>query len=122
MSHTTALKSVQMTDKNIILKVAEKLKLKFLGEREFTMYDRTKQYGMGFQLDGWSQPLVIDTKTGNAAYDNYNGSWGAQDELDKMVQEYAAESNRQQGALAGYYLQENYLPNGDLVQEFETIG
>ncbi len=121
MSHTTALKSVEMRDESILLQVAEKLKLEHLDKREHTMYDQTKVTGHGFKLKGWSQPLVINTTTGQAAYDNFNGHWGGQVELDKLCQEYAAESNRRQAASQGYMIQEQYLDNGDLVQTFESL-
>lgn len=121
MSHTTALKAVEMRDESILLQVAEQLKLKHLGKKEFTMYDKTKAVGHGFELPGWSQPLVINTTTGQAAYDNFNGHWGGQVELDKLCQAYAAESNRRQAAAQGYVMQEQYLDNGDLVQTFESL-
>lgn len=121
MSHTTALKAVEMRDESILLQVAEQLKLKALGKKEFTMFDQTKVTGHGFELPNWRQPLVINTTTGQAAYDNYGGSWGAQVELDKLCQAYAAESNRRQAAAQGYVMQEEYLQNGDLVQTFESL-
>lgn len=121
MSHTTALKAVEMRDESILLQVAEQLKLKHLGMKEFTMYDSTKHTGHGFSLPGWREPVVINTTTGQAAYDNYGGHWGAQVELDKFCQAYAAESNRRQAAAQGYVMQEEYLSNGDLVQTFESL-
>lgn len=121
MSHTTALKAVEMRDESILLHVAEQMKLKHLGKQEFTMFDQTKAVGHGFNLPNWSQPIVINTTTGQAAYDNYNGRWGAQVELDKLCQAYAAESNKRQAAAQGYVMQEEYLANGDLVQTFESL-
>lgn len=34
--------------------------------------------GLLVQLPGWEYPAVIDTVTGNIAYDNFEGSWNGQ--------------------------------------------
>lgn len=123
MSHTTALKAVQMLDKEILLHVAEQLKLEYIGDKKHPLFDGTSHEGHGFMLQGWKYPMVVNTETGNAAYDNYNGHWGNQVELDKLCQAYAAESNRRQAALQGYFVQSEYLDpeTQDLIQTFETM-
>jgi len=121
MSHTAALKAVEIRDAEILLQVAKEMKLEYVGHKEYTMYDGQKKVGHGFKLPGWSRELVINTEAGEASYDNYNGHWGNQLELDKLCQAYAAESNRRQAAMQGYAVQEEFLENGDLVQTFETM-
>ena len=121
MSHTTALKAVEMRNTDILLATAKKLNIEHLGHKEYTLYDGSKHTGHGFQLKDYKYPVVIDTETGIAACDTFGGSWGKQEELDIFVQEYAAESNRRQALEQGYLVQEEYLENGDLVQSFETM-
>jgi hypothetical protein len=120
MSHTTALKAVEMRNEEVLLAAAKTLELQYIGNAEHTLYDRSKHVGHAFKLKGWNYPVVVNTQTGVAAYDNFNGSWGQQAELDRFVQEYAAESNRRQAAAQGYLIQEEFLENGDLVQTFES--
>src|SRR5262245_44129074 len=47
--------------------------------------------GLLVQLPGWQYPVVIDTGTGELRYDNYNGRWGDQQHLDRLVQMYSVE-------------------------------
>src|SRR5262245_65484582 len=41
--------------------------------------------GLLVQLPGWLYPVVIDTATGELRYDNYNGLWGEQAQLDRFL-------------------------------------
>src|SRR5688572_26046930 len=50
--------------------------------------------GWAVQLPGWSYPAVFDTAAGAVRFDNYGGLWGAQVELDKLLQAYAVEKTR----------------------------
>src|SRR5262245_50042282 len=34
--------------------------------------------GLLVKLSGWLYPIVVDTATGQVAYDNFEGSWGSQ--------------------------------------------
>ena len=47
--------------------------------------------GLVVKLPGWHYPLVVDTASGTLQFDNYGGAWGAQSELDKLLQAYAIE-------------------------------
>jgi hypothetical protein len=50
--------------------------------------------GMIIRLPGWQYPVVVDTLSGTMRYDNYEGRWGEQRELDKFLQIYAAEKTK----------------------------
>ena len=39
--------------------------------------------GLIVKLRDWKYPVVFDTTTGEAKYDNYNGRWGKQQQLDQ---------------------------------------
>ena len=51
----------------------------------------TSAKGQIVHLPGWTYPVVFDTATGEAHFDNYQGGWGDQKELGKLLQRYAAE-------------------------------
>jgi hypothetical protein len=122
MSHTTAVKAVEMKNVEIMLAVAKKMGIKSHGHvTDFKMYDYTKVTGYKFELEGWSQPIVVDNVTGGIAFDNYNGSWGDIARLDEFVQGYATEVTKQQALLAGYAVQEEFLKNGDCVLTMESL-
>jgi hypothetical protein len=70
--------------------------------------------GLIVQLPGWQYPIVIDTASGEIKYDNFNGYWGDQSELDKLMQAYAAAKVRAEARRAGHNIIEQQLPNGSL--------
>ena len=71
-----------------------------------------KAEGLIVQLPGWAYPVVVDTSAGSIRYDNYNGQWGQQAELDKLLQAYAVEKARLEARKAGHSLIEQALPDG----------
>src|SRR4051794_760666 len=50
--------------------------------------------GLLVRLPGWLYPVVCDTATGSLRFDNYQGRWGDQQQLDRLVQAYAVERAR----------------------------
>jgi hypothetical protein len=68
--------------------------------------------GVGVQLKGWTFPVVCDTKTGQAQYDNYGGRWGEQKQLDSFLQVYALEAAKIQARRKGYPVREVLQKNG----------
>ena len=42
--------------------------------------------GLIVRLPDWAYPAVIDTTTGQVYFDNFNGAWGDQVELDRFLQ------------------------------------
>ena len=113
MSHIVKAK-VEMKNETCLVKAIEYLGLENLGKKTHQLYGGQTAEGLGFKLSGWSYPVVVNTDTGEAKYDNYNGSWGKQIELDKLVQRYSIEAVTQQAELEGYNIEENELENGDV--------
>ena len=68
--------------------------------------------GLLVQLPGWQYPVVINTTTGEARYDNYGGAWGDPSELERLLQRYAVERAKQEARKKGYSVSEQDLPNG----------
>ena len=68
--------------------------------------------GLVVHLPNWRYPAVIDTGAGKIRYDNYNGAWGQQSELDRLLQAYAVEKTRIEAHKAGHSLTEQPLANG----------
>lgn len=68
--------------------------------------------GLIVQLPGWRYPAVIDTGAGQIQYDNYNGAWGPQCELDRLLQAYAVEKARIEARKAGHSVTEQTLADG----------
>ncbi len=70
--------------------------------------------GLVVKLLGWHYPAVVDTATGEVKYDNYNGAWGSQSELDRLLQAYAVEKSRIEARRAGHTLTEQRLTDGSI--------
>ncbi|MFI5379027.1 MAG: DUF1257 domain-containing protein [Tepidisphaerales bacterium] len=70
--------------------------------------------GLIVRLPGWTYPAVIDVTSGSIAYDTYNGAWGEQKELDKLLQAYAVEKSRIEARRAGHQVTEQTLADGSI--------
>ncbi len=70
--------------------------------------------GWAVQLPGWRYPVVADVNTGTLAYDNYNGRWGEQKQLDRFLQGYAVETAKIEARKKGHSVIEQPLENGSI--------
>jgi len=66
------------------------------------------------QLPGWQYPVVIDTLSGFVRYDNYQGYWGDQEQLDRFLQIYAVERTKLEARKKGYAVSEQTLQDGSI--------
>jgi len=119
MSHIVKC-TVEMKNKGCLIKAAEALGLECLGEKLHDMWNGQTAQGLGFKLEGWSYPVVIDCEAGEASYDNYNGHWGQQIKLDELVQEYSAQVLQEQALANGYTYERQEAENGDLTLVMEA--
>ena len=70
--------------------------------------------GLIVHLPDWRYPVVFDTHAGQVRFDNYNGAWGDQSQLDRLLQAYAIEKSTQEARRAGHSVQEQPLPDGSV--------
>lgn len=101
MSHTVTVKSTKMVDREILLKSLAALGINDARQGVHTMYDGSAHEGLAFKLPGWKYDAIVEAD-GNCYYDNYRGDWGAQVELDKLIQKYSAEKSAYELAQIGY--------------------
>jgi hypothetical protein len=74
------------------------------------------------QLPGWRYPVVVDLAAGQTHFDNYEGAWGGQAELDKLLQAYAVEKARLEARKAGHTVTEQPLPDGSIKLTVQVAG
>lgn len=130
MSHTVTTKSVAIKSAALLEKAVEALKAKGIN---ISMPNGTKtqavalyqaaETGIAIKLDGWNYPVVVDTANGKISYDNYNGSWGKQEKLDELLQEYVRQEAIDLYQAQGFEIDEfntRYLENGDLELHLKT--
>jgi hypothetical protein len=70
--------------------------------------------GLVVQLPGWQYPVVLDTSTGAVHFDNYNGAWGEQQQLDRFLQLYAVEKAKSEARKRGFAVNEQALQDGSI--------
>ena len=70
--------------------------------------------GWAVQLPGWQYPVVCDVETGEVRYDNFNGHWGEQRDLDRFLQAYAVEKTRIEARKKGHTVTEQQLADGTI--------
>jgi hypothetical protein len=68
--------------------------------------------GLIVRLPDWKYPVVIDTASGTLRYDNFQGHWGSQDQLDRLMQSYAVEKTRLEARKQGLLVTEQTLADG----------
>jgi hypothetical protein len=78
--------------------------------------------GLAVQLPGWRFPIVCQTETGQVHFDNFNGHWGAQQELDKFLQIYAVEKARIEARKQGHTVSEQPLSDGSIRITIQVAG
>ena len=70
--------------------------------------------GLLVKLPGWLYPVVIDTASASVKFDNYGGSWGAPEQLDRFLQAYAVERASIDARKRGYSVVEHVLPDSSI--------
>jgi hypothetical protein len=70
--------------------------------------------GLIIRLPEWTYPVVVDTTTGEVRYDNYEGAWGDQVQLDRLLQIYAVERARIESRKKGHQITEQALADGSI--------
>lgn len=78
--------------------------------------------GLPVRLPGWLYPVVCDVASGTVRYDNYGGSWGNPEHLDRFLQMYAVEKARGEARRKGYQVVEQALADGSIKLTIEVGG
>ena len=89
MSHTTTI-STKLKDEKAIADACKEMGLPIPVRGSAALFEGSEKHeGLLVKLPGWTYPVIINTKTGEAKFDNYEGKWGEQKHLDKFKQLYA---------------------------------
>ena len=78
--------------------------------------------GIIVALPGWTYPLVCQTETGSLKYDNFEGRWGDQSQLDRFLQAYAVEKTRLEARKQGYSVLEQPIAGGAIKLTIQASG
>ena len=78
--------------------------------------------GLLVRLPDWLYPIVIDTASGAIRYDNYEGCWGDEQHLHRLLQAYVVERARIEARKKNFVTNEQSLADGSIVVEIEVGG
>lgn len=112
MSHIVEIKT-EIRDEQAVRSACVRLKLAAPETKTVRLFSATAT-GLCVQLPNWRYPVVADLKTGKLAYDNYQGHWGPQAELNKFLQGYAVEKSKLEARKRGHSVSETKLQDGSI--------
>jgi hypothetical protein len=78
--------------------------------------------GLAVQLPDWTYPVVCDTASGQIQFDNFEGRWGDQKELDRFMQAYAVEKGKIEARRRGHSTTEQTLADGSIKLTIQVAG
>ena len=78
--------------------------------------------GLGVKLPDWRFPVVCDLQTGGVKYDNFEGRWGDQEHLDRLMQAYAVEKAKLESRRQGHSVAEHALKDGSIKLTIQVAG
>ena len=109
MSHIVSIKT-QVRDPLAIAAACRRLKLPEPTRGTAKLYS-AEVTGLLVKLPDWIYPVVFDTSNGKIYFDNFNGSWGLQEHLDRFLQAYAVEKASIEARKRGHSVIEQCLPD-----------
>lgn len=112
MSHIVQI-TTQVKDEQAVRAACVRLQLASPEHKTVRLFNATAT-GLCVQLPAWTYPLVCNTQTGQLQYDNYNGAWGRQEELNRFLQGYAVEKTKIEARKKGHTCSETRLEDGSV--------
>lgn len=120
MSHIVKL-ATKMTDLKAIEATCRRLGLEAPRQGSAKLYSGQPVKGTIVNLPGWKYPVVIG-QDGTVSYDNYGGSWGRQEELNKFQQSYGLAVAQQMAESQGWTYEEVPVENGAIEAHLVQYG
>ena len=120
MSHIVSIQT-QVRDPVAVYAAAQRLGLAAPVAGTAELYS-SRATGLIVRLPGWSYPVVCDTSTGRIQYDNFNGRWGEQQQLDRFLQAYAVEAAKREARRKGHSVFEQPLADGSIKLTIQVVG
>jgi hypothetical protein len=120
MSHIVTL-NVQVKDAAAVRAACQRLNLPAPVQGKTKLFSGEVE-GLAVQLPDWVYPVVFDTATAQAKYDNFSGRWGEQVHLDRFLQMYAVEKTRIEARRRGHSVTEQTLADGAIKLTIQVNG
>jgi hypothetical protein len=118
MSHTVTI-DVKIKNMEALAKAAVDMGATINGEGTHRLFS-SSHAGLAIQFPKWNYPVVVGTD-GTLHYDNYNGHWGNQADVDRLVNGYAQAVVEVECDNLGWYHERNEA-TGELVVHHPSGG
>jgi hypothetical protein len=112
MSHIVAIQT-KVHDAAAVQAACQRLGLPEAVEGTASLYSG-EATGLLVRLPGWHYPVVIDVLTGTLSYDTFEGRWGEEAQLGRLLQMYAVEKAKLEARKKGYQVSEQALQDGSV--------
>ena len=112
MSHIVTVKT-EVRDATAVRAACQRLKLPEPTSGKVKLFSGEVN-GLAVQLPDWRYPVVCETTSGQVKFDNYNGRWGDQQELDRFLQGYTVEKTKLEARRKGHSVTEQPLQDGSI--------
>ena len=120
MSHVVSIKT-EVRDVAAIRAACRRLNIDQPEQGTFKLFSG-EATGVAVRLPDWTYPVVCDVATGELNFDNYNGRWGDQKELDAFLQGNAVEMARLEAHNRGHTVTERPLADGSIKLTIQIAG
>lgn len=101
---------MKLKDISVVLATCRKLGLPVETDVDVKQFSTT-EHGTKISLPGWRFPACINVD-GTITYDNYNGAWGAQEEMNKFTANYGIEKAKLEARRQGLEVFEGVYNDG----------
>ena len=118
MSHLVTIRT-QVRDPVAVEAACRRLQLPAPAYKTVQLFSATAT-GLAVELPGWKYPVVCQTETGELRYDNYEGRWGDQEKLGRLLQMYAVEKAKIEARKKGHCVTEQARQDGSIVLQIVT--
>ena len=112
MSHIVEIKT-QVKDATAVRSACNRLRLPSPVQGTHRLFSG-EVVGLGVELPDWRYPVVCDTENDQLHYDNYDGRWGEQVQLDRLLQAYSVEKTKIECRRKGNTCTEQTLADGSI--------
>ncbi|MEZ6088234.1 MAG: DUF1257 domain-containing protein [Pirellulaceae bacterium] len=112
MSHIVSI-TTEVRDVSAIRAACQRLHLDEPVHEQVELFSSSST-GWAVRLQQWRYPIVCQTQTGRVDYDNYEGRWGEQKQLDRFLQAYAVEKAKIEARRQGHSVTEQSLRDGSI--------
>ena len=120
MSHIVEIRT-EVRDATAVQAACQRLSLPSPIEETVNLFS-AQATGLAVRLPNWRYPVVCDLASGQVKYDNFNGHWGKQEQLDKFLQAYACEVVKIQARKRGHSVTEQQLTDGSIKLTIAVAG